>query len=322
MTIETAGMLAGAGAFTVVAGANDGGALVAVGRSVRGLNPVTCFALLVVSVVTAPLLVGTGVAQTLTSRLVDFGGSGRSEFLPAVLAVIAVVSVLGMLGLPTSITLALVGGITGAGLGAGAEVGWGVVGSVLGLAALAPLAGALMARLLVWASGWVPVPEGVPARVRWLHVVAFLLVCVAYGANDGQKMLAVVSVGYAVTVPEGATSPVVMSVVVVGFLAGAVLGYRRFARTVGHAIVPLAPEEAVTSELACASVVLASAALSSPVSMTQAVSGAMVGAGSATARPRVRWPMVTRIVAAWAITLPVSLVVGLATTVVIGLVSS
>lgn len=310
MTFEAAGMLAGAGAFAAVSGANDGGSLVAVGRSVRGLSPASCFVTLVAAVLVAPLLVGTAVAETFTSRLADFGTAGRGEFLAAVLAVVAVMAVLALLGLPTSITLALVGAIAGAGLASGAPVSWGVVGLVLALAALAPVAGALVARILVRLSERIPVPEGLPTRVRWLHAVAFLLMCIAYGANDGQKMLAVASVASAVSVAEGAGSLVVLGVVATGFLLGALAGYDRFARTVGSAVVPMAPERSVTAELASASVVLGSAALASPVSMTQAVTGSLVGAGGAVAQQLVRWRMVTRMVGAWAVTLPASLLVG------------
>ncbi len=282
MSIETASMLAGAGAFTVVVGANDGGALVAAGRSVRGLTPVVCFALLAAAVVISPLLIGSGVAETLTGRLVDFeSGSGGSDFLPAVLAVVAVVSVLGAFGLPTSITLSLVGGITGAGLAAGATVGWGTVGLVLAMGALAPLVGAVMARILAWASGWVPVPEGLPARVRWLHVVGFLLICVAYGANDGQKMLAVWAAVQSGSPNALSVSPLALATITGCFLVGGMIGLPRLAAALAGQLTSGRSDAAVVTELSGAGVVLGTAALGAPVSMTQSLSGAMVGTGLA-----------------------------------------
>ena len=318
MTLEAAGVLAGAGAFAAASGANDGGTMVAVARSVRGLSPASSFVILLSAVLAAPLLLGTAVAQTFTSRLVDFGAGGRPVFLAAVLAAVAVICVLAALGLPTSISLALVGSIAGAGAALRVSVEWAVVGTVLGLAALAPVVGALLARVLVRASERVPVPEGLPLRVRWLHAVGFVLLCAAYGANDGQKMLAVTSVAYAVSVPEGARSPVVLAVLSAGFLVGALAGYHRFARTVGGAVVPMAPERSVTAELASASVVLGTSVLGSPVSLTQAVSGALVGAGAAVSQRRVRWRVVSRLVGAWAVTLPASVVVGAGAALVAG----
>jgi PiT family inorganic phosphate transporter len=310
MTPEVATVLAGAGAFAAVTGANDGGAMVAVARSVRGLSPASCLVILLAAVLATPVLLGTAVAQTFTTRLADFGSDGRPAFLAAVLATVAVIWVLAVLGLPTSISLALVGAVAGAGTALGVSVDWAVVGAVLALAAVAPLAGAMLARFLVRTSRWVPVPEGLPLRVRWLHAVAFALLCVAYGANDGQKMLAVTSVAYAVSVPEAARSPVVLGVVSAGFLAGSLVGYHRVARTLGGAVVPLAPEWSVTAELASASVVLGTSVLGSPVSLTQAVSGALVGAGAAVSQRRVRWRAVSRLAGAWAVTLPASLLVG------------
>lgn len=54
------------------------------------------------------------------------------------MAAVGVVAVLSRLGIPTSLTLALVGGLTGAGLGFGLPVLWSSVWFVLAMAAIAP----------------------------------------------------------------------------------------------------------------------------------------------------------------------------------------
>jgi inorganic phosphate transporter, PiT family len=68
-------------------------------------------------------------------------------------------------GLPTSLTLAVVGAIAGAGVGASLPVTWGTVGGVLLLAALAPLGGGLgwLATRLVGAASS---PRSLDRRTR------------------------------------------------------------------------------------------------------------------------------------------------------------
>ena len=82
----------------------------------------------------------TAVAMTLSERLVDFeGDTGRIALLIAVTAAVVVIAVLGRLGLPTSLTLAIMGAIAGAGWGSGLRIAWATLGIVLALAAIAGL---------------------------------------------------------------------------------------------------------------------------------------------------------------------------------------
>ncbi len=62
----------------------------------------------------------------------------------------------------------------------------------------------------------------------------------------------------------------------------------------------------MTAELASGTAVLGCAALGSPVSMTQTIAGALIGAGMTGSSGRVRWHTTLKIVLAWMLTLPVS----------------
>lgn len=293
-------------AFAVVNGVNDGGAVLSVGLGVRSLRPLTALSVLTIAVVAGPLLLGTAVAETLAARLVPLDADGGEvALLVAVATAVLVTATLSRRGLPTSLTLAVVGAITGAGLGTGLPVAWGTVWLVLVLAAVAPIAGLLLAWGLTVLAGAVPVSVPLHRRVRRWHVIGFSLQCLAYGANDGQKMLAVLAVA-AGTVAGGDVELVDWQLVTigVGFLVGAVIGLPRFARTLGRGVVPVRPPDAVITELAASSVVLGTAAVGSPVSMTQSISGALVGAGVSHGSGRIRWREVSRIVTAWLLTLP------------------
>lgn len=303
-------LLAAALGFAVVNGANDGGALVATGLKVPSLPPVAAIAMLGVALVAAPLVVGTRVASTLATRLVSFSDGGtrvaaETALLVAVLTAVAVVGLLSSRGLPTSLTLALVGGITGAGIGGGLPVSYATLALVLAAGLAAPVVGAAAGFALSRLGGLLPRRRPVGRRVRGAHLVAFALQCLAYAGNDGQKMFAVMAVA------TGGAQEVRLSFGDVTLLAalftvGLVLGLRPAAATLSAEIVPARPPDAVAAEFASAGAVLGSAAVGAPVSMTQSVAAALVGAGMSHGHRRVRWRAAGRLGLAWVLTLPVS----------------
>jgi inorganic phosphate transporter, PiT family len=291
--------------FAIVNGLNDGGALLAVAAQLPGVRPLTALLGLTAAVVLVPLVVGTAVASTLAARLVRFDGpEGQVALLVAITVAGVVSTVLSRFGLPTSLTLALVGAIAGAGVGAALPVSWTTVGIVLALAAVAPLVGGGVGWLLIRLAAVTRRRVPLDRRVRRWHRVGFTAQCLAYGANDGQKMLAVLAVTSG-TVAAGV--PLVgwqLAVAGCGFLGGAVLGVRRAAATLGGGITPVRPPEAATAEVAAATVVLATAGVGAPVSMTQAVSGALVGTALRHGSGGIRWREAVRLAGAWVITLP------------------
>lgn len=317
MNAEAVALTVAAALFSVVNGANDGGAALAPGLTVRLLRPWISVCLMAAAVFVVPWLGGTAVARTLATGLVPSQEPlAVTVFVAAVCVSIVVASLLSAKGLPTSLTLALVGAVAGAGLGAGLGVAWAQVAGVLLVAAAAPVVGVGVGWALSWLAQRIPVPEGLPARLRWLHAVAFALQCVAYGANDGQKMFAVFLVAMGAGESQQLTVPR-LALVAVLFGLGAALGVRRMASTVGRGLLPVRPTDAVTTELSAGSVVLVTAGLGAPVSMTQAMSGSLVGIGVSGVGRRVRWRAALRIGRAWVITLPVAFLVALAVGVVL-----
>lgn len=314
---QTVVLLAVAAGFAVVNGANDGATLVAAGLKVPSLPPGAAIALLTVALVAAPLLLGTPVATTLASRLVSFEAepgaiAGSTGLLLAVVTAVVVATVLARRGLPTSLTLALVGGITGAGLGGGLPVSWGTFALVAVAGLVAPLLGTAGGFVLARLSATVPVRTDVTRRITRVHAAAFALQSVAYAMNDGQKMLAVGAIALSAagvdTVAGGRVTlgAAALAIIAVLFGLGVLGGLRRVAGTLGGGLLRARPSDAVAAELSSATVVLATAAVGAPVSMTQSVAGALVGSGMSVSYRRVRWRAAGRLGLAWLITLPVS----------------
>jgi inorganic phosphate transporter, PiT family len=322
ITPEIAVLLALAAMFAVVNGSNDGATLVANSLKVTSLRPLTAAVLVLAGLTFVPLVFGTQVATTLVSRLVVFEGPlGSSPIAAAVLAATLVTWGLTRKGLPTSLTLGLIGGITGAGLGAGLAVSWVTVGVVLLLAALAPLAGAGLAYVI---SG-IPVPLSRKTTghrvVGVAHRVGFGLQCFAYGANDGQKILAVFAIALGQTGTVEPTGGLLVAIALL-FLIGMLAGLPRMASTISIGVLTSRPYDAVVAEFSSATAVLGTAAVGMPVSMTQSITGGLVGVGSRTGAGRIRWQIVGRITAAWAFTLPLAAVAAFVPAAVFRLVAS
>ncbi|MGW0484011.1 anion permease [Nonomuraea sp. NPDC003214] len=308
--------------FVLVTGANDGAALIGLGLRFPKAPGWFTVGLLAGALIAVPYLLGVAVAATFTERLAGLDADGgAAAFLAGVVIAVGVVAVLAGRGLPTSLTLAVVGGITGAGFGAGLPVSLSGLGTVLAVGVAAPLAGVLLGYVMGAVSRRVPSHGRMPRIVLAAHLLAYGAQCVAYAVNDGQKMLAVVSVAVEVGRHEvgrhgvGGIGPVHvgpawMALLVAVFLAGALTSLPRVGARLGRGLVLARPLHVVSAEAAAAGAVLGSSVLGAPVSMTQSVTAGVVGAAASEGGKRVRWRGVVTLGAAWMVTLPSSMALG------------
>ncbi|WP_386317000.1 inorganic phosphate transporter [Streptosporangium jiaoheense] len=303
--------------FVLVSGANDGATLIGLGLRFPRSPGWAIAALLMVALFAGPYVLGVSVARTFTERLAGLGTSGgATAFLAGVVTAVIVVAVLTGKGLPTSLTLAVIGGISGAGLGAGLPVSWRSLGTVLAVGAGAPLVGLVLGHLLGTLSRRVPSYHRMPRLLLSAHLLAYAGQCVAYAVNDGQKMIAVVSVALNVGrdglggVGPIEVPPVWMAVLVLLFLAGSLTSLTRVGERLGRGLVITRPLHIVSAETAATGAVLGSSALGSPVSMTQSITAGVVGVAASEGARRVRWQSVVNMGTAWLVTLPSSMALG------------
>lgn len=267
--------------------------------------------LLVVAVGVGPNLFGLAVARTFTGRLAQGSpDTARLVFLAGAGAAVAVVLVLTWRGVATSLTLAALGGLAGAGVVLGVQPAWGRLGAVLAVGAAAPLVGVAAGWLIGRAVRRVPAVRGMPRLVRCLQLAAYGSQCLAYAANDGQKMFAVVAVAFAgdALMPRPWEAGDVMVAAV--FAAGALLGARRVARGATSRLLTTRPWQVMSAEFASSAAVLSTAGMGVPVSMTQSVAGGLVGTGASEGGRRVRWQFTVPLLTAWLVTLPAGFTAG------------
>ncbi len=292
--------------FVLLTGANDGGALLAMGAKlpVRGLWQNALILTLFVSV--GPALLSTVVAETFVTRLVPLDQSGGARLMIiGVGAAMVVVAVLTASGLPTSLTLAVIGGLVGATAGSGDQVDVQVVILVLLAGFAAPLVGAVLGAIVVrLLARWAPRKTTVNRTVAMVHVIAFQVQCLAYALNDGQKMLAMTAVAAGLT--DGRSSAWLLALPIgIGYLVGLIVGLPRLVHSLNHSVLQVRPEHAVSAEVSAGTAVLGAAAMGAPVSMTQALTGGIVGAGvGISGSSRIRWRAALRLALAWLLTLP------------------
>lgn len=313
MTLGGVLLLASASGFALVSGANDGATLAVMGTRTRRITPAVAIVVLMALVGLGPLLVGTAVATTLAHRLVSFqGGEGRMALLAAVVASLVVVFALNRRGTPTSLTLSLTGGIVGAGLGAGLSVQWPAIAGVLAVGLAAPLLSVPAGWLAYRAMGG-PLGKFVACHcIDAAQYVGYLMLGLAYSANDAQKMVAIVAIGTAAQLdPVAATAPGQVAIAAL-FGAGALLTMRTMASRVGEGVMYIRTPHFIATSIGSSCVVLATSLLGVPVSTTQSATGAAVGSGVATTPFGVRWKEVSRIGVAWVVTLPFSIALGAA----------
>lgn len=302
-------LVAVAAVFAVAAGANDGSSILAGGRQVSAFRPTTAWIVLVAAVAVGPILIGTHVAVTLSRGLVPFSGPGsKRAFIVAVLSAMLVVLGLTRVGVSTSLTLSLLGAIAGAGLGAGMHVDLSRFVTVVGFGFAAPVASASLA----YAFARVVLPmlraQDLGRRLRTTHAVTFGAQCLAYATNGGQKVLALLIVATGSTARGRVVLPRLdIALAAVPFGLGVLLGVRRVSAKLGRGVLAVRLRHTVVAEAVSTVLSLSAGLVGVPLTMSQSVAGALVGAGASEGIHRVRWAVAGRFVGAWVLTVPTSM---------------
>jgi PiT family inorganic phosphate transporter len=179
---------------------------------------------------------------------------------------------------------------------------------------LSPILGLLIGFLLVRLTYRLST-SATPHINQWFNrgqVVVSMLMALAFGANNGQIIIGIVALGLVAT---GVTRTFSVPLWVVAFTAltggfGTLMGGWRLIHTLGGKFYKIRPIHGFGAQLASSMVILSAAAVGGPVSGSQVITSAIVGAGSADRIQKVRWGIVQQIVTGWLLALPLSALVG------------
>ena len=302
--------------FTYTNGFHDAANAIATSVSTRALTPKIALGL----AATMNLLggfAGVRVAQTIGADIISvpMGGAGVAVCAAALVGAICWNMLTWWRGMPSSSSHALIGGLGGAALAAGAAgatVKWqSILDNVLVPMVLSPVLGLLGGFAVMTAILWLfrrSAPGPTARGFRYAQTVSAAAMAFGHGMQDAAKTAGVVAL---TLVASGHRAPGDLSIPWWAIASSAVVlalgtyaGGWRIIRTLGSRIIDLTPPQGFAAEATAATVLYVATATGAPISTTHAISSAIVGVGATRSAKSVRWGVARSIVIAWVLTFP------------------
>ncbi|GIG37264.1 inorganic phosphate transporter [Cellulomonas pakistanensis] len=301
--------------FDYTNGFHDAANAIATSVSTRALTPRAALLMAAVMNFTGALL-GTEVAETIATSIVDLGDASPHQALVVVLCALVGAIVWNLItwwfGLPSSSTHALIGGLVGAGLAGGLAIyGSAIVDKVVLPMIFSPLVGFFLAFFVMVGLLWLvrnASPSRTTRRFRLAQTVSAAAMALGHGLQDAQKTMGVIfmallTVGWAD--PDAGIPLWVKLSAAAAISLGTYSGGWRIMRTLGRKIIELDPARGFVAESVSAVVLYVNAfALHAPVSTTHTITSAIMGVGATKRLSAVRWGVAKNIGIAWVLTIP------------------
>jgi inorganic phosphate transporter, PiT family len=302
--------------FDFTNGFHDTANAVATSVSTRALTPrqaVTVAALANL----AGAFVTTAVAKTVGQGIIDANLATMQTILAALLGAITWNLITWWLGLPSSSSHALFGGLIGAALAQSGSAGveWqGILDKVVIPGIASPILGFLGAFILLLLIYWVFVwmtPGAGNRLFRYGQMLSGTWFAFTHGANDAQKTMGVIALALFTsgTIDEFYIPNWVKVTAGLAIAGGTYAGGWRIMRTLGQRIFKMDPVDGFAAQVSAGTVLYTATHFGFPVSTTQCISGAVMGAGATKRFSAVRWGVAGDIIVAWVLTIPATALV-------------
>ena len=300
-------------AFDYTNGFHDAANAIATSVSTRALTPRIALMLAAVMNFVGAFL-GQKVAHTVSDVISPpHSNGGLVIVIAGLLGAITWNLVTWYFGLPSSSSHALIGGLVGSALAAGALVQWStILDKVVIPMVISPVAGFVLAFLVMLAIMWIFRKRNAGKTTRGFRLaqtVSASAMALGHGLQDAQKTMGVIflALGTAGYVPASQDKlPVwVIAAAATAISLGTLSGGWRIMRTLGRRIIHLDPPHAFAAEAVGSTVLYATAYLwQAPVSTTHVITSAVMGSGATRRVSAVRWGVAQNIVLAWVLTFP------------------
>jgi PiT family inorganic phosphate transporter len=298
--------------FDFLNGIHDSSNVVATMISSRAFSPRVALGVTALANFFGPFVFGVAVAETIGHEIVAAESINTEVLVAALLSAIFWNLFTWYLGFPSSSSHALIGGFIGAVvIGAGwRAIQLGGLTKILLALFTSPIIGFVFGYLilrLILILSWNATPR-INLLFKNSQLVTALALALSHGTNDAQKTMGVIAMAMVTT---GYTAKFhvpwwVITLSASAIALGTATGGWRLIRTLGAKFYKIRPVHAFGSQLTSAVIILGAALLGGPVSTTQVVSSAIMGAGSADRVSKVRWTVARDIAVAWVLTIPVS----------------
>lgn len=304
-------------AFCFSNGYNDSSGLVATMISTHAMSPERALLIATLFELIGALCLGTAVAKTMMGGLVDMvptaSVSGGAALAAALVAALIWNFLTARLGLPSSSSHTLIGGLVGAALAAyGPEsVHWHKLGRVVAALVVSPVMGFFAAYVFIKLSTFLCqwVGPRINQTFNRIQVVSSCLLALSHGTNDAQKTMGVLTLALALMVPGHSAVGVpdwVQKISAVVISLGVLFGGLKLIKTLGFKLYKVRPLHGFAAQSMSAGVLAGMTYLGFPLSSTQVMSSALLGAGSAERPKAIRWSIAGDMLITWIVTLPAS----------------
>ncbi len=261
---------------------------------------------------------GQKVAQTV-AEVID-PGTGSHGLVIVMCGLLGAISwnlITWYYGLPSSSSHALIGGLVGAAVAAGATANWDVViEKVVIPMFVSPVVAFSLGFAAMLGIMWAfrrANPSRANRGFKMAQTVSAAAMALGHGLQDAQKtmgviFLALLTGGY---VSAGDDLPLwVIFSAASAISLGTWSGGWRIMRTLGRRIIHLDPARGFAAESVAASVLYTTAyAFEAPISTTHTITSAVMGVGATKRLSAVRWGVARSILTAWVLTFPAAALV-------------
>jgi PiT family inorganic phosphate transporter len=298
--------------FDFLNGFHDSANVVATIISSRTLSGKKALMMAALANFAGPFIFGVAVANTIGH------GIAVSDFITIQILIAALISaciwnlVTWFFGIPASSSHALIGGLIGAvfiGGGIHALISKGILKVFIALFA-SPIIGLFfgwltMKIIFLFLKNATPKADYV---FKLGQIPTAIAMALSHGANDAQKTMGVITLGLVTTgyQKEFSVPTWVILISASAICLGTFGGGWRLIKTLGAKFYKIKPIHSFASQFASAIVIITASIFGGPVSTTQVVSMAIMGAGAGERISKVRWLVLKNIFLSWVLTIPVT----------------
>ncbi|GAB3018066.1 inorganic phosphate transporter [Nocardioides flavus (ex Wang et al. 2016)] len=298
--------------FDYTNGFHDAANAIATSVSTGALKPRVALAMAAIMNFVGAFL-GQKVAQTV-SETID-PGTGTHALVIVMAGLLGAITwnmITWYYGLPSSSSHALIGGLVGAAVAAGATANWDVVlEKVVIPMFVSPIVAFSLGFGLMVVIMWV-FRNANPGRAnrgfKIAQTISAAAMALGHGLQDAQKTMGVIFLALLAGGYVTASDPLPLWVIIAAaaaISAGTYSGGWRIMRTLGRRIIHLDPPRGFAAEAVAASVLYTTAyGFSAPISTTHTITSAVMGVGATKRLSAVRWGVAKSILTAWVLTFP------------------
>jgi PiT family inorganic phosphate transporter len=268
-------------------------------------------------------ILGTAVAKTFAVGIIDPHILSESRYGMMIVLVCLVVAtgwnvLCTILGFPISASLALVGGLVGAGIAAAgiSSIQWYTILFIMCVLFSSPLMGSFVSFIITKLS-YLAVRKSKPAikhLIITLEIIATACLALVTGANAAQRPMGIIvfsliTAGFIQSAPDNYVPVWVMVSCGLALALGIVSTGRNILKTVGRGYFRIRHINGFSAQLASAAIIQTANFFGMPVSTTQVTSSSVLGTGAAEGVKGVRWNLGFKVLGMWFLTLPTTAVI-------------